>query len=200
MKSRRGLGPVSLEQVSVRLREGLGFLKNVSSPALTWRRCVCCTKLTCSCSCSWGTSCSSCLRPASAPCCTSCCSWEGARPEKGELCRSWCICCRPGGSRGSCSEGAGDSFPESESLKVNSSYQKNEKKILLSTVVVPAVANNEIHCSLFGYFDNFQFNLDLNCFRDLAVLCKIIPLLTSRSPCLPGRESWLRSPLHCGAA
>ena len=31
------------------------------------------------------------------------------------------------------------------------------------------VANNEIHCSLFGYFDNFQFNLDLNCFRDCAL-------------------------------
>ena len=45
--------------------------------------------------------------------------------------------------------------------------------LLLSTVVVPTFANNEIHYSVFGYFDNFQFNLDLNCFRDLAVLCKI---------------------------
>ena len=50
-------------------------------------------------------------------------------------------------------------------------------ELVFSTVVVPALANNEIHCSLFGYFDNFQFNLDLNCFRDLAVLCKIIPPL-----------------------
>ena len=30
VKSRRGLGPVSLEQVSVRLREGFGFLDNNS--------------------------------------------------------------------------------------------------------------------------------------------------------------------------
>ena len=68
-------------------------------------RWVCCTKFTCSCSfnnqsevsigssinqsqltCRCGTSCSSCLRPASAPCWTSCCSCAGWRLEKGELC------------------------------------------------------------------------------------------------------------------
>ena len=122
-------------------------------------RWVCCTKFTCSCSCnnqsevsigssinqsqltcSCGTSCSSCLRPASAPCWTSCCSCAGWRLEKGELCTnqrrvlsatnqseltcsSWCICCSPGGSRGSCSAGAGDTRPDSESLQQKIFYR-----------------------------------------------------------------------------
>ena len=106
-----------------------------------------------------------------------------------------------GGQQGQLQRGRGGQLPGVRVAKSQLKLQKKmKKKLLSSTVVVPAVANNEIHCSLFGYFDNFQFNLDLNCFRDLAVLCKIIPRLTSRSPCLPGRESWLRTPLHCGAA
>ena len=82
-----------------------------------WRRWVCWTKLTCSCSWSCGTSCSSCFLPASAPCWTSCCSWVGLRLENGELWSSWCICWRPGGRRGSWRGVTGDILPDSDSLK-----------------------------------------------------------------------------------
>ena len=130
----RGLGPVRLQQVGLLHEVHLQLLlhqsevsigSSINQSQLTW---------------SWGTSCSSCLRPASAPCWTSCCSCAGWRLEKGELCTnqrrvlsainqsqltcsSWCICCSPGGSRGSCSAGAGDTRPDSESLQQKIFYR-----------------------------------------------------------------------------
>lgn len=115
-----------------------------------WSKWVCWTKLTCSCSWSWGTSCSSCFLPASAPCWTSCCSWEGLRLEKGELWRSWCICCSPGGSRGSWRGFTGDNLPDSDSL-VFKGYlsSKVSKKLLILTNQSPClglVCWLSLHC------------------------------------------------------